>query len=268
MWSFEHEPGKTFLSNRYTIESSTPAECAARLADGTADIGLVPIAAYASNPSLSVIPGCAIASLDCVRSIILVVRHPGGLSGVERVALDTSSRTSATYTRILFHRFWKRRPEFLPHPPDLEAMLRTADAALLIGDPALLALEDRERRERETGEQLLYLDLAHEWRMLTGTPWVSAFWAIRPESLADTGIAAPFVIQDFQRSRDAGMAHIDDLVEEWTGRIVVPPETIRTYLTQNIWYLLDDACLSGMDLFYRYGVECGALPAVPRLKFL
>jgi chorismate dehydratase len=268
MWDFEHEPAKSVLSERYSIEESTPAECAARLAAGAADIGLTPIAGYAFDPSLAIIPGCAIASLDRVRSILLVVRDGHDLSGVRRVALDTSSRTSATYTRILFDRFWKGRPEFVAHAPDLDAMLRVADAALLIGDPALLALEDRERRERETGECLAYLDLAHEWHTLTGTAWVSAFWAVRPQALRDASIEAARVVEDFQRSRDAGLAHVDDLVREWTERIAVPAETIRTYLTENIRYFLDDACLSGMELFYRYGVECGALPGTPKLVFL
>lgn len=268
MWDFEHEPERTRLAARYAIAQDTPAECAAHLASGEADIGLVPVAAYASMPSLAVIPGCAIASQDRVRSILLVVRHPEGLDGVRRVALDTASRTSATYTRILFARFWKGQPEFVPHPPELEPMLARADAALLIGDPALMALEDREDRERRTGERLLYLDLAHEWHRLTGTIWVSAFWGVRPQAVAASGLPAAAVVEDFQRSRDAGLAHIEDLAQEWSARIAVPRATIRTYLTENIWYLLDGPCLAGLELFYRYGVECGALPLAPQLRFL
>ncbi len=266
MWSFEHEPDRTRLLERYTLSSDTPAECAAKLASGEADIGLIPAAAY--NESLAVIPGCAIASRDRVRSIILVVRHPDGIAGVRRVALDTSSRTSATYTRILFTRFWKSSPEYLDHPPDLEAMLQIADAALLIGDPALFALEHREARERRTGERLLYLDLAHEWHTFTGTVWVSAFWAVRPEALAGSLTSSAQVVEDFQHSRDAGLTHIDDLADEWSQRIAVPRATIHTYLSHNIWYVLDEPCLSGLELFYRYGVECRALPIVPRLRFL
>lgn len=266
MWSFEHEPDRSRLAARYVLSSDTPAECAAKLASGHADIGLIPVAAHTS--ALSVVPGITIASRDRVRSIILVVRSSDGIAGVSRVALDTASRTSATYTRILFSRFWKTQPEFLPHAPDLEAMLRVADAALLIGDPALLALEDREARELRTGERLLYLDLAHEWHTFTGTVWVSAFWAVRPESVAASSLAPVQVVEDFQRSRDAGMAHVDDLAAEWAPQIAVPRATIRTYLSENIWYVLDDACLAGLDLFYSYGVECGALREAPVLRFL
>lgn len=266
MWSFEHEPTRSALAARYTIQEDTPAECAARLASGHADIGLIPVAAHTS--SLAVIPGCTIASRDHVRSLILVARHPDGVEGVRRVALDTASRTTATYTRILFSRLWRTQPEFFPHPPDLEAMLAQGDAALLIGDPALLALEDRAAREKRTGERLLYLDLAHEWRAFTGTVWVSAFWSVRPEAVAASGLSAAQVVEDFQRSRDAGLAHLDAIAEEWTGRIALPRDTIRAYLSENIWYTLDEACLAGLELFYRYGVECGALPEAPTMRFL
>jgi chorismate dehydratase len=268
MWSFEHEPDRSRLAERYVLSSDTPAECAAKLASAAADIGLVPVSALAFTPRLAVIPGCAIASRDRVRSILLVVRHPDGVDGVGRVALDTASRTSAVYTRILFARFWQVEPAFIQHEPDLDAMLQAADAALLIGDPALYALEDRQARERRTGERLLYLDLAHEWHTLTGTVWVSAFWAVRPEAILESSIPAPQIVEDFQHSRDAGLHHIDALADEWSTRIAFPRDTIRTYFSENIWYLLDEPCLAGLELFYRYGVECGALPHAPKIHFL
>ena len=268
MWDFEHEPRSSELAKRYSIISSTPAECARRLRAGTADIGLVPVAAYASLENAAIVPRCAIASLDEVRSILLVVRNPEGVRGVQRVALDTASITSATYTRILFRKLWNSDPEFLPHVADLDAMLTVADAALLIGDPALLALEDRERREHRTGERLLYLDLAHEWRAWTNTAWVSAFWAVRRDALERTGVSAAQIVDDFERSRDGGLDHISEIVNEWSTRIAVPQATIRAYLIDNIHYFLDDVCLDGLNLFYRYAVECGALEQVPSLEFL
>lgn len=268
MWDFEHEPEKSRLMQRYSIHQTTPAGCADELVQGSADIGLVPVATYAFAPSLTIVPGCAIASLGDIRSILLVVRPQEGVKAVRAVALDTSSRTSATYTRILFHKYWNSQATFLPHAPDLEAMLRVADAALLIGDPALLALEDRMAREQRTGEKLQYLDLGREWHKLTGTAWVSAFWAVRPEGLREAGIAHESVVRDFQQSRDHGLAHIEELVTEWSTKLAVPAGTIREYLTHNIYYLLDETCLEGLRLFYRYGAECGALPGVPELQFL
>jgi chorismate dehydratase len=268
MWDFEHEPRRSDLRLRYQIGYTTPASCAAELAAGEADIGLVPVAALATTPSLAIVPGCTVAALDRVRSIILVVRPREGVRAVRTVAADTSSRTSFAYARILFDIFWKVPAVFVPHPPDLEAMLAVADAALLIGDPALLALEEKDAREARTSERLLYLDLAHEWHSFTGLPWVSAFWAVRPGALDETGARATELIEDLQSSRDHGLAHVDDLVEEWSGRIAVPRETIRFYLANNIHYVLDEACLRGLDAFYRLAAECGALPAAPALTLL
>ncbi len=268
MWDFEHEPERSYLRELYQIGYTTPSRCAAELAAGEADIGLVPVAAHATTPSLLVVPGCAVAALDRVRSIILVVRSEGGVRAVRTIAADTSSLTSCAYTRILFDIFWKVPAVFIPHIPDLESMLAAADAALLIGDPALLALEDMEARAARTGEQLLYLDLAHEWHGFTGLPWVSAFWALRPSALEETVISASKLIEDLQTSRDHGLEHIEDLVSEWSTRIAVPAETIRFYLTKNIHYILDEACLRGLDQFYRYAAECGALPPAPPLRLI
>jgi chorismate dehydratase len=175
MWDFEHEPRRSVLRERYQIGYTTPSRCARELAAGEADIGLVPVAAHATTPSLLIVPGCAIAALDRVRSIILVIRSEQGVSAVRTVAADTSSRTSYAYARILFNTFWKVPAVFVPHPPVLESMLAVADAALLIGDPALLALEDREAREARTGERLLYLDLAASGIALPGYPGFQPF---------------------------------------------------------------------------------------------
>lgn len=268
MWDFEHAPLRDELLQRYSIVSSTPSECARRLQAGTADVGLVPVAAYGSIARAAVVPGCAIASLDHVQSILLVVRGDDGVHGVRRVALDTASLTSVAYTRIFFSKLWKAMPEFVPHGPDLETMLRVADAALLIGDPALLALKDREMRERRAGERLLYLDLAHEWRAWTGTPWVSAFWAVRENAFGPGTVTRTQLMEDFERSRDHGLLHIDELAQEWSGRMPLSREALRDYFTGNIHYFLDDACLAGLELFYHYAVECGALESVPKLRFL
>lgn len=268
MWDFEHAPDMARLAARYDIHRSMPSECATELACGSSDIGLIPIAAYAAIPDLVVIPGCTIASRHRVRSILLVVKHPDGMHGVRRVAADTDSRTSNAYAQTLFRRFYQRDPEFIPYAPNLDAMLADCDAAILIGDPALLALEDQAARLARTGEHLEYIDLAAEWKRHTGANWVSAFWAARPQAIAESGIAAGEVAHDFIQSRDHGMANIDALVREWAPRLPVPPETIETYLSQNIHYILDEACISAIELFFRLSAECGVLPTPPRLNFL
>lgn len=268
MWDFEHPPEMERLAQRYNIHRSMPSQCAAELANGTADIGLVPVAAYATTPDLAIVPGCTVASLDHVRSILLVVKHPDGIQAVRSVAADIDSRASNAYTQIIFRKFHGTDPVFVPHAPHLDAMLQHCDAAILIGDPALLALEDQSARLERTGQRLTYIDLAQQWKQHTGLPWVSAFWAVRERAIESSGLVSSDVIADFIQSRDHGMAHVEDLVREWAHRIAVPAATIRTYLSQNIHYVLDDACLAGLELFFRYAAECSVLPKAPPLRFL
>src|SRR5271168_2391587 len=204
MWDFEHEPEGSRLARHYEIRYSAPSRCAEDLFTGYADIGLVP-AAYAIDPTMRILPGCEIASKAHIRSILLVTGARGP-EAASTVAMDTSSLTSAAYTEILFRKYWNPEAKFIPFAPALDAMLEAADAALLIGDPALLALEDSQARFDRTGETLLYYDLGHEWMSRTGVPWVSAFWALRGAALEESPLPPDVLIADFVTSRNKGLA--------------------------------------------------------------
>src|SRR6476620_142718 len=131
MWDFDH--GLT--GREFEITYTVPSQCAAELARGTADIGIIPSAACAVIPDLAIIPGVAIASKQAVRSILLVSHKP--LDEIKTVALDSSSLTSVALTRVLFEKWWGGERSFVSETPNLEKMLARSDAGLLIGDPAL-----------------------------------------------------------------------------------------------------------------------------------
>jgi chorismate dehydratase len=255
MWDFEHPPLDAALARRYRIDRMAPSECAARLSDGTAELGLIPIAALAFAPQLRILPGCTIASKARVRSLILVRRASQPLGEIRSVAADTASRTTIAYTRTLFHKWGNPAAVFVPLAADLDCMLKQADAAVVIGDPALLALEERANRFARTGEELVYHDIAQEWISLTGLPYISAVWAASPACPLDDGIA-----NDFIQSRMHGCQNVETLVAEWSRRLPMPAETIRAYLTTNIHYTLDQDCIEGMRGFFRMAAEAGVLP--------
>jgi chorismate dehydratase len=233
----------------------SPSDCAAALSAGQADIGLVPIAALATTPGLRVFPGCTIASKGRVRSLLLVRRRSQPLAALRSVAADIASRTTLVYARILFHKWGNPAVPFLPAAADLDSMLQKADAAILIGDPALFALEERENRFERSHEELVYHDLAEEWRSLTGLPFVSAVWATACGGPLDESVAS-----DFIQSRNHGIENTDALVAEWSARLPIPEQTIRAYLTTNIHYILDEECIEGMKGFFRMAAELGVLP--------
>jgi chorismate dehydratase len=251
MWDFVHgEEGRDF-----DISYTLPSGCAHALEAGSADIGIIPAAAYALIPDLQVMPRVAIASLRAVRSILLVSKVP--VDKIRTVALDTSSMTSVALTKVLFEKWLGGGRTFSPMAPDIEEMLVAHDAGLVIGDPALKI--DRSR--------YVTLDLADEWIRHTGKPFVFAFWAIREDSIRET---TPALASIFQNSRDHGLksSSLDHIAGEWAPRVGITPSDVHSYLTQNIHYDLDPACLEGLQLFYRYAAEIGALPPVSEIRML
>jgi chorismate dehydratase len=255
MWDFEHPPLNAELAERYDVQWMLPSECADHLASGSADIGLVPIASLATIPGLRILPGCTIASKQRVRSLLLVRRAKQPLEELRSVAADTASRTTLAYTRIMFHKWGNPEVPYIPMTADLDAMLDSADGAILIGDPALMALEERANRFERTGEELVYHDLAEEWRKLTGLPFVSAVWGVAQGRPLEARVA-----EDMVRSRDHGLENIEALVAHWSRQMPLSEETIRSYLTTNIHYVLDEECVEGMRGFFRMAAECRVLP--------
>lgn len=253
MWDFEYGEAGSQFDISYTL----PSSCARSLAEGTADIGIIPAAAYTQIPGLQILPDIAIASRRAVRSILLVSKSP--LDQVRAVALDTSSMTSVALTKVLFAKWLGGGRTFTPMVPDIEKMLASHDAGLVIGDPALQI--DRSRYHT--------LDLAEEWIRYTGKPFVFAFWAVRSKTLQEANSSLD-ISGIFRDSRDHGTqtASLNQIAREWSPRLHLSESDIRSYLTENIHYHLDAGCIEGLQLFYRYAAEIGALPAAPRLKFV
>jgi chorismate dehydratase len=252
MWDFEHGVAPSDFEISYTV----PSGCAAALREGTADIGIIPSAAYVSIPELLIIPRVAIASVRPVRSILLVSKVP--LNAIRSVALDSSSLTSVALTKVLFEKWWRKGRIFHSMAPDLDAMLMEHDAGLLIGDPALRV--DRSR--------WLTFDLAEEWIRLTGKPFVFAFWAVRRDALQQASPELDLTAV-FQGSRDRGLQpeHGDVIAREWAPRVGLSEPEVKAYLTEHIHYQLDSTCLEGLRLFYSYAAEVGVLPKAPALRF-
>ena len=249
MWDFEH----TDLGHDFDIEYTLPAGCAEMLRAGTADIGIVPVVAYSLIPDLKIISDVAIASKNSVRSILLVSKLP--IEEIKTVAADTSSRTSVALARVIFRKWFGAGRQFTAMPPLLDTMLQANDAALIIGDPALTV--DR--------SQYICYDLAEEWHRLTGKPFVFAFWAVRAAALNGS---EEELARIFQISRDHGLAHVEELAQEWAPRVGITESAVKSYLTRNIDYSLDDENLSGLELFLHYAVDYGLLPAFRPLEFL
>jgi chorismate dehydratase len=259
MWDFDHGD----LRREYEVDYTLPSTCAEMMREGTADIGIIPVAAYAAIPDLVVIPDVAIAARGAVRSILLISKTP--IEQMKNIAVDTSSRTSVALLQVLLNRYYLHStalPQFVPMRPKLKPMLSACDGALLIGDEALLGARDVRK------EKFHIVDLAAEWKRFTGKSFVFAFWAVRKAALEERDKGA--IARAFQESRNHGLEpkNMQKTAREWSVRLGLPEDEITSYLTGNIYYFLDGDCMAGLKLFYDYAAECGAIPNQPEIEFL
>lgn len=242
VWGMLHGPQRGL----FDLEFRVPAGCADQMASGGADIGIVP-SFELTRQQLEIIPGAGIACHGAVRSILLISKCPA--AQIRTLAVDSSSRTSVELVRVILERRYGAEPVQIPHAPDLDAMLRIADAALIIGDPAL--------RIHPANLPWHVYDLGAEWLELTGLPMVFAVWAGRKDVLT------PAVGEAFRASCRYGLAHMDQIVAAESVARGFPEAVIRDYLTRHIVHELSERDYRGMDLFLNYARREAVAPAIP-----
>lgn len=220
--------------DRFDLSFCLPSECADRLHDGRADIGIVP-AIELPRQDLVITADTGIICRGAVRSILLISKVP--FEHIRSVAADSSSRTSVVLTRIVLRTKYGVEPAMRQAAPNLVPMLQDCDAALIIGDPAL----------RIDPAQLPYgvLDLGLEWTEMTGLPMVFAVWAS----------SRHYDPEPFAASLRFGLAHLDEIVAGEHAARGISAELAREYLTHNISFELGPAERAGLDRFLEYASE-------------
>jgi predicted solute-binding protein len=239
VWGILHGPQRESVE----LEFALPSDCADRLRDGRADIGLPPVAALLDQ-NLAVYRGAGIACKGPVRTILLVSRVP--FEAVRTLATDLGSRTSVLLARIVLAQNYGVTPVLTSMTPELASMLDTADAALVIGDAAL-RLDPAELRT----QGLHVADLGEEWVRMTGLPMVFAVWA------GDPCVWSEQLEQAFVQSAEFGLTRLDDIARSECAARGVPFEVAHDYLRENIIYELGTREYEGMDRFLQLAKDIG-----------
>jgi len=264
--SFTHGP----LRGKYELSFTVPSQCAEALRSRAVDVAIIPAIEYQRIPDLVILPNLSIASNKSVRSLLLISKKP--IQEVTRIALDRSSRSTQALTRILCEKLWRIKPEFFESAPDLAAMLQQADAALLIGDPALrlaIACAPGDHLDAAgdsvspaslaglggSGSVYIY-DIVEKWRAMTNLPAVLAVWAARREAVTSQ------LVRDFHDSLAFGLQHVDTIASEAAAAMKLPAGDLRRYLLENIDYHLDQENLQGLTRYYQLAAELGLIPRV------
>ena len=246
-WYFLHGP----LRQQYRVVSATPAQCAEQLARGEVDVGIIPSIEYQRIPDLHIIPEISISAADAVRSVLLV--RPRGGTSLRSVAMDTSSRTSVALLKLLLQNRMGLHPRLVPHEPDIAGMLRSCDAALIIGDAAL----------RCSAEEYDIMDLGAAWRDWQSRPFVFAIWGCRESALAVDDLSCIFL-----EARDWGLSRVEEIAADFARTLDLPTRFLEDYLRRNLDHRMGPEHIESLQRFHGLALEAGLINYLAPLRFV
>lgn len=240
----------------YFLGNTAPARCADLLKENLVDVALIPVIEYQRINNICLISDVSVSAKELVRSVILVSKYP--INKINTVALDISSRTSATLVKIILEKFYSIKPHYITSAPNLADMLKTSDSALLIGDPAITV---------ELNNYHVY-DLAQEWRKFTGLPFVFALWAVN-NHWSDKEIDKDYLdlTKLFVEAKKEGLNNLENIAKEYSHNLNISSESLLGYLTSNVNYDLDKENLAGLTHFYKLATEQGLILENRPIKF-
>jgi chorismate dehydratase len=230
---------------------AVPARCAELLANQQVEGALVPVIEYQRIAGGALVKDVCVGSQKEVLSVVLVSKDTE-LEHVRSVALDESSRTSATLVKVIFREFLDHEPAWKVRTPNLEEMLQRNDAALIIGDPGMTFPR----------AGLKVWDMASLWRKYTGLGFVFAMWMVRDDALESARTV------DFAAARDEGVAHIAEIIASYQEKIPMSVDDLRKYLTENIVFHVDESMRRGLQLYYELAFKHRLIEEVKPLRFV
>jgi chorismate dehydratase len=203
-----------------------PSKVAQMLINDEIDLGLVPVAIIPKIPNAQIVSNFCIGATNPVASVCLFSKVP--IHDIKSVILDYQSRTSVALLKILLKDYWNISPDFIASEAEFENEIKGTTAALIIGDRALVQLNNF---------PFVY-DLAEAWQKMTNLPFVFAVWVankILPESF----------IASFNLSIKDSLSQVDTIIES----IDFADYNLNIYYKENIDYILDEQKRAGLNLF-------------------
>jgi chorismate dehydratase len=242
------------------LTKDTPDRLNDALIAGKLDIGPISLVEYLRHADeLLVLPDLAVGSDGPVLSVVLVSAVPVGQ--IRSVALGSTSRTSVLLARLLLEETHGLRPTYTQMPPDLAAMLREADAAVIIGDDALRAtFVDGPRLG------LNVIDLGGAWREMSGLPMVFALYAARRDYALRHPNQVRQVSEAFRASLDLALSKVDDVARDAARWESFEPQILARYFT-TLDFRLGARQQDGLREFARRAAAVGAVPPLPGIRF-
>lgn len=259
-WPLYHGLERFTRELNYEIVSRVPSGLNMMLQQGRLDVSAVSSFSYGANADdYILLPGLSVGSVGRVHSILLFLKAPIEEKRPERIAVTTTSATSVNLLKIIMAMRYGFEPLYIPAEPDLATMLETADAALLIGDPAI--------RASWNCHGLQVLDLGELWNDWTGLGMTYAVVAARREWIESAGEDVHELYEAMIATRRTNVESPEPLVEQACERIGGNKAYWQLYF-QTLRYDFDEKLQRGLALYFRYAAELGLIKKDVALRFL
>lgn len=237
-----------------------PADLNRMLHAGELDVSAISSIEYLRHhQDLLLLPDITISSDGAVKSITLVSKVPLAELDGQAVALTSTSATSHVLTRIILEQRYGVQPTYFTCRPELDRMLAEADAALLIGDPALAV-------QQFDADGLHVYDLGQEWKEYTGQVMVFAVWAVRREFAHEKPDLVEEIHRGFQLSLKYSLEEVDQIAREAARWEPFSVEVLADYF-RTLRYEFGTKYQEGLLEFARRAMQLGEIAEVPVLSF-
>jgi chorismate dehydratase len=251
-------PHERWADGELEMIPQVPTELNQSMLGGTIDIGPISSFAYGLDQEKYLLyPNLSVSSKGRVDSIFLFLKKPLEDILFGNVALPTTSASSVALLRILLETFHQGKPNYKTYSPDLEKMMLDCDAALLIGDDALVA--------RRNYPSYNAIDLGEEWYRFTGHWMTYAVWAIRREVAEQMPEKTEKLYESFLYSKQAGLGRLDEVIDEAIrifGGSASFWEKYYTYLN----FDFADVHRKGLEYYYEQAYRLDLLPAPAKVE--
>lgn len=240
-----------------------PRQLNKQMADGLIDMGPISSFAYAENANkYLLLPNLSVSALGTVGSISLFLK--GDLKDIinKRIALSNTSATSVNLLRIILEGFLGGKPEYIIMQPNINDMMDVADAALLIGDEALLA-----GWVNEVNQIYRVIDLGNEWFERTNHWMTFAVWAVRKEIVKNNPEILYRIYQEFITSKQKGYTQKDMIIQASINKYGGKYSFWKQYFN-NLCHDFGIEQINGLKYYYYMAKEIGAIQFDPEIELI
>jgi chorismate dehydratase len=234
-----------------------PTEINAALLEGRVDLANISAFEFIQHADrLRALPDFSISVLGPVYSVSLFHTVPWKELEGAKIAVTTDSATSTNLLRTLL-KLDGINATLEPQAPNLEKLLETYPAVLLIGDGALSEwyrlcgpISETLQMFRlpnagqlSSGKRVMVTDLAESWYAHTGMPFVFAVWAARTDAPPPKNL-----VLAMRRARRHGIGQLGEIAKPEAERLKLPERIVQHYLW-NFRYHLEAPDRAGLNKF-------------------